>query len=172
VLRSDHPSPRVTFDMVRDARLFKGMSDDMLRHLAEVLPAESAAPGQALISEGEVASHMFVVLGGEVEVSHKGGSDHNVRVALLGPGDWVGEMAILDVQPRSATVQALSPSLLLRLTAADVKQHIYDRDVAQYALLVMNIARELSRRLRVADTLIASSAASMAHEYVTLSRRP
>ena len=157
--------------MVRDARLFKGMSEDMLRHLADVLPAESAAPGQVLISEGEIASHMFVVLSGEVEVSHQGGSDHDVRVALLGPGDWVGEMAILDVQPRSASVQALAPSLLLRLTASDVQKHIYDRDITQYALLLMNIARELSRRLRVADTLIASSAASMAHEYVARSRR-
>ena len=53
---------------------------------------------------------MFVVLSGEVEVLHKGGSDHDVRVALLGPGDWVGEMAVLDVQPRSASVRALAPT--------------------------------------------------------------
>ena len=68
-----------------------------------------------LIAEGEIAAHMFVVLGGEVEVLHKGGSDHDVRVALLGPGDWIGEMAILDVQPRSASVRSLAPTTLLRI---------------------------------------------------------
>jgi CRP-like cAMP-binding protein len=115
---------------------------------------------------------MFVVLSGEVEVLHKGGGDHDVRVALLGPGDWVGEMAILDVQPRSASVRALAPSGLLRITAADVRRLLYERDPGQYALLVMNIARELSRRLRVADRVIANAAGVVAQRYVQESRRP
>jgi CRP-like cAMP-binding protein len=129
-------------------------------------------PGQMLMTEGEKASHMYVVLTGEVEVLHKGDTEHDVRVALLGPGDWVGEMAILDVQPRSASVRALAPSALLRIAAADVKRLLFDQDTAQYALLVMNIARELSRRLRVADRVIANAADAVAQRYVQESRRP
>jgi CRP/FNR family cyclic AMP-dependent transcriptional regulator len=93
-------------------------------------------------------------------------------VALLGPGDWIGEMAILDVQPRSASVRTLAPTVLLRLHAADVRRLLYERDPGQYALLVMNIARELSRRLRVADRVIANAAGAVAQRYVMESRRP
>jgi CRP/FNR family cyclic AMP-dependent transcriptional regulator len=164
--------PEVTPAALRMTRLFDGLSESMLQQLARELPAEWAPPGKLLMAEGEMAAHMYVVLTGEVEVLHKGGADHDVRVALLGPGDWVGEMAILDVQPRSASVRSLAPSALLRINAADVKRLLFERDVAQYALLVMNIARELSRRLRVADRVIANAADAVAQRYVMESRRP
>ena len=165
--------PELTPAALRLSRLFDGLKDEMLEELAARADARSwSQPGQLLITEGEIAAHMFVVLSGEVEVLHKGGSDHDVRVALLGPGDWVGEMAILDVQPRSASVRALAPSALLRVTAADVRRLLYERDAGQYALLVMNIARELSRRLRVADRVIANASGAVAQRYVIESRRP
>lgn len=167
------PSPPLTTpSMLRASRLFSGVSDATLDVLARELKCEMAGPGQMLIAEGELAAHMFVVLSGEVEVLHKGGLDHDVRVALLGPGDWVGEMAILDVQPRSASVRALASSALLRVTAADVRRLLYEPALDQYALLVMNIARELSRRLRVADRVIANASGHVAHSYVQESRRP
>jgi CRP-like cAMP-binding protein len=158
--------------MLRENRLFDGLSDETLAVLADELPSELALPGDLLIQEGDIASHMYVLLTGEREVLHRGEGDHDVRVALLGPGDWVGEMAILEVQPRSATVRSLAPSTLVRVTAADVKRLLFERDVKQYALLVMNIARELSRRLRVADRVIANASKSVAQRYVLESRRP
>jgi CRP-like cAMP-binding protein len=167
-----HRPPELTVAALRLSRLFDGLRDEMLQELASKLRAELVQPGQLLITEGEIAAHMFVVLSGEVEVLHKGGADHDVRVALLGPGDWVGEMAILDVQPRSASVRALAPSALLRLTAGDVRNLLFERDTGQYALLVMNIARELSRRLRVADRVIANASGAVAQRYVIESRRP
>jgi CRP/FNR family transcriptional regulator, cyclic AMP receptor protein len=170
--RANPNPPEVTPAALRMTRLFDGLSEAMLELLARELPSQWAAPGELLMVEGEMAAHMYVVLTGEVEVLHKGGADHDVRVALLGPGDWVGEMAILDVQPRSASVRSLAPSALLRINAADVRRLLYERDMAQYALLVMNIARELSRRLRVADRVIANAAENVAHHYVMESRRP
>jgi CRP/FNR family transcriptional regulator, cyclic AMP receptor protein len=164
--------PELTPAALRASRLFDGLKEEVLKELASELRAEVVPPGQLLIAEGEVAAHMFVVLSGEVEVLHKGDADHDVRVALLGPGDWVGEMAILDVQPRSASVRALASSALLRVTAADVRRLLYERDPGQYALLVMNIARELSRRLRVADRVIAKASGPIAQRYVIESRRP
>ncbi|MDD9932557.1 MAG: cyclic nucleotide-binding domain-containing protein [Myxococcales bacterium] len=162
----------ITAELLAGNKLFQGLSHDTLELLAAELPSETALPGAMLMREDDVDSHMFLVLNGEMEVLHKGGGDRDVRVALLGPGDWVGEMAILDVQPRSASVRSLAPSLILRITAADVRRLLYERDVAQYALLVMNIARELSRRLRVADRVIANTSAQIAQTYVQESRRP
>jgi CRP-like cAMP-binding protein len=164
--------PELNPAALRASRLFDGLREETLQELSRELHAEVVPPGQMLIAEGEIAAHMFVVLSGEVEVLHKGDSDHDVRVALLGPGDWVGEMAILDVQPRSASVRALAPSALLRVTSTDVRRLLYERDAGQYALLVMNIARELSRRLRVADRVIANASGAVAQRYVIESRRP
>lgn len=168
----DPKPPAVTPAALRATRLFDGLNEAMLETLVRELPTEIARPGQMIMMQGEAAAHMYVVLTGEVEVLHKGASDRDVRVALLGPGDWVGEMAILDVQPRSASVRALAASGLLRVNAADVRRLLYERDMGQYALLVMNIARELSRRLRVADRVIANASAQVAQHYVLESRRP
>ncbi len=75
---------------------------------------------------------------------------------MLGPGDWFGEMSIVDIQPRSATVRTLAPSRLLRISAADLDA-LYRYDLRSYSLIVLNLARELSRRLRVADGILAES---------------
>jgi len=83
---------------------------------------------------------------------------------MLGPGDWFGEMSVLDVLPRSATTRAVSPSRLLRFTAHDLDA-LYRRDLRAYSLLVLNIAREMSRRLRVADGLLAEVVSNMMDHY-------
>lgn len=163
--------PKITAAMLRDHSLFASLSEGTLNLLASELTPEVAQPGQSLMVEGELASHMFIILTGEIEILSIG--DHgSVRVALLGPGDWVGEMAVLEVQPRSATAMALAPSVLLRLTADDVRRLFAERDKGDYAQLILNVARELSRRLRVADRLIANGGATMAQRYVRESMRP
>jgi CRP/FNR family cyclic AMP-dependent transcriptional regulator len=164
----------ITVDQLRLNRLFQGVDSATIELLLRELKPEMANPGECIMREGEAADSMFAIINGELEVlSHGGSTSADVRVALLGPGDWVGEMAVLGTQqPRSATVRALAPSVLLRLTTADVKRIIEDRDVAQFARIVLNIARELSRRLKVADRLIAQSSAAIAKQYVIESMRP
>ncbi len=125
-----------------------------LEVLSKELSARKADPGDVIVTEGETAAEMFVVLSGELEVIKESPDGRRVRVAMFGPGDWFGDMSILDVQPRSATVRALAVSQLLIVTAQDVRHHLYERDVRAYALFIMNVARELSRRLRVANGLL------------------
>ncbi|MBL8721165.1 MAG: cyclic nucleotide-binding domain-containing protein [Myxococcales bacterium] len=159
-----------TVDALRDIGLFGALSDDVLEYLVQALPVVLKGPGDAVFREGDQAREMFVVLDGECEVLKRGKRGVEARVALLGPGDWFGEMSILDVQPRSATVIALAPSRLLRIGAEGLDQ-LYRRDLKAYSLIVLNIARELSRRLRVADGLIADIMANVLDEYVSSSRR-
>lgn len=161
--------PRVTPAMLRDIGLFGGLDDETLVLLARELPTEHADIGSVVVREGDQARDMFVIVAGELEVV-KLGRAGEVRVALLGPGDWFGEMAILDVQPRSATVRAVAPTMLVRMSAEHVEHLLYRRDVKAYALLVMNIARELSRRLRVADGILSQMFTAVAEEYVRPSR--
>lgn len=105
--------------------------------------------GAHFFREGEAANAMFVLESGRVSVvKRREGVDHHLRD--LGAGDCFGEMALIDMSPRSASVIALEDCSALRLTNADLLR-VYQADLEQFALIQMNIARELSRRLRIAN---------------------
>ncbi|WP_437966943.1 cyclic nucleotide-binding domain-containing protein [Sorangium sp. So ce260] len=158
------------FVQLREIGLFGGLGDHVLQGLADTLELVQLQPGAVAFREGDSGREMFVLLAGEMEVLKRSKRDVEARVAVLGPSDWFGEMSILDVMPRSATVRAISPSRLMRITAHDLDA-LYRRDLKSYTLLVLNIAREMSRRLRVADSLLAELVANMLDEY-TRPRRP
>jgi CRP/FNR family transcriptional regulator, cyclic AMP receptor protein len=151
-------------ERLRDIGLFGGLGDEVLDHWATSLDVLVLEPGSSVFKEGDSGREMFVLLDGEIEVLKHSKSLRETRVALLGPNDWFGEMSILDVMPRSATVRTLSPSRVLRITAHDL-DGLYRRDLRSYSLLVLNIAREMSRRLRVVDGLLAEFVANVVDEY-------
>ncbi len=155
---------------LRDVGLFGGLDDAVLEQLCHELSPSFADPGDVVMREGDHARELFVVLGGELEVLRRSKGGVEGRVAILGPGSWAGEMSILDTQPRSATVRALAPSVLVRITAEDF-DHLYRRDPRAYLMVTLNIARELSRRLRVADGMIAGFLSAMWDENMGFSRR-
>ena len=160
------PPPSVA--RLRDIGLFGGLGDDILETLVANLSRLELASGADVFHEGEAGRDLFVILDGEIEVLRRSKRGHETRVALLGPGDWFGEMSILDVLPRSATMRVVAPSQLLRFNAQDLDT-LYRRDVRAYSLLVLNIAREISRRLRVADGLLADLVGNMMDQFT---RRP
>lgn len=150
---------------LRNIGLFGALGDEVLQHLANTLTVETPAAGQILFREGEEANAMYVVIRGEIEVLKRSRRGVDARVAVLGPGDWFGEMSIVDIQPRSATVRALAPGRLVRITPANLDS-LYRYDVRSYAIVILNLARELSRRLRVADGILADLIANVLDSYV------
>jgi CRP/FNR family transcriptional regulator, cyclic AMP receptor protein len=159
--------PPITPEMLRDIGFFGALSDDVLRHLANSLKTMRVAPGDTIFREGEaLAREMFVVVDGEMEVLKRSRRGRDMRVAILGPADTFGEMSMIDMQARSATVRALAPSRLLRVTGEDM-DGLYRYDLKSYALIVLNIARDLSRRLRVTDGILADFTANLLDEYVS-----
>ena len=163
-------SDKVLPSELRAIGLFGALSDEVLAHLAANLRVATPDAGTMVFREGDSARDMYVLINGEMEVLKRSHEGIDARVALLGPGDWFGEMSILDVQPRSATVRALAPSRLLLLTSADLDA-LYRYDLKSYAIIVLNLARELSRRLRVADGILADFIANVVDTYI-VRRRP
>ena len=149
---------------LRNIGLFGALPDAALEHLAEHLQVLDFDPGSYVFREGEQGNCMYVVLQGDMEVMKKSKTGTDTRVAVLGPGDWFGEMAVIDVQARSATVLAASPSRLMKISAPDLDR-LYRFDVKAYSLIVLNIAREMSRRLRVADGILADLIANVFDGY-------
>jgi CRP/FNR family cyclic AMP-dependent transcriptional regulator len=154
----------VTAADLREIGLFGGLADEVLARLASNLPTERLAPGQVVFREGDAAHCLFVLLEGEVEVVKKSRGAVEHRVAILGPADCFGEMSLIDVQPRSATVRAIAPSRVLRIDSEAIDR-LYRQDLKSYALVTLNIARDLSRRLRVADGILAEVAGSVVDRY-------
>jgi CRP-like cAMP-binding protein len=108
---------------------------------------------------------MFVVLEGELSVIRLSRRRRETTVVILQPGDWFGEMSLLDFQPRVATVKATVRSRLLRVTAHDL-DGLYRRDLKSYSLLVLNMAREMSRQRRVAEGLLLDLMANMSDDFL------
>lgn len=155
-------------ERLREIGLFGGLGDEVLQGFVGALERWELEPGAVVFKEGDSGRELFVILEGEVEVLRASRRGQLTRVAILGPGDWFGEMSILDVLPRSATMRILAPTHLLRMTAHELDT-LYRKDMRSYSLLVLNIAREMSRRLRVADGLLAELVTGVMDEF---SRRP
>jgi CRP/FNR family cyclic AMP-dependent transcriptional regulator len=157
--------PPLDAQRLRDIGLFGALSDEVLAYLVRQLKAKRVEAGEVMFREGDPAREMYVILDGEMEVLKKSRRGREQRVAILGPTDSFGEMSILDMQNRSASVRALGPSRILRLSTEDMDA-LYRYDLKSYTLIILNIAREVSRRLRVTDSILADFTASVLDEYL------
>jgi CRP/FNR family transcriptional regulator, cyclic AMP receptor protein len=132
---------------------FGGLSDASLDLLVSMLAVRSFDAGATVVAEGEPGRSMFVVHSGELAVSKRGASGGAIRISSLGSGDFFGEMTLIEMQNRSATVVAESPTVLYELTARQLYTY-YKTDIHAYVMVMQNINRELCRRLRRADNRI------------------
>jgi CRP-like cAMP-binding protein len=130
--------------------LFDGLETEQIERLITFMEHEIFEPETDIIVEGNVSKKLRVILEGEVAVIKNG-----IILMKLGEGDVFGEMEILDVGPVEATVKALTSTGVISLSI-DALGEIYESDLEIYAFLLMNLARDLSRRLRRMDSKAAS----------------
>jgi len=105
------------FDNLRGVSFFEGFSDDELQRVADLAEDVDAEQGALLIDQGRVGQECFVILDGQAGVYS--GEEH---IATLEPGAMVGEMALVDHRPRTASVVAETPMKLISLDAKAFKQ--------------------------------------------------
>jgi CRP-like cAMP-binding protein len=129
--------------------VFGGIREDVIRFLLERTTSISVAKDEHFFRENDKADAMFVLESGTVAILKNAGDRQHV-LRQLTAGDCFGEMALIDLFPRSASVLALEPCTALRFTTGSFFE-LYERDLEQFALIQMNLGRELSRRLRLAD---------------------
>src|SRR4051795_9096650 len=136
---------------------FGGLSGAGLDLLISELIERRFDIGATVVAEKEPGHSMYIVHSGELTVSKLTQSGLVIRMTSLGPGDFFGEMTVIEIQNRSATVVAESPAVLFELTAHNLYR-FYKADIHAYAIVMMNINRELCRRLRRADHRLAELA--------------
>jgi CRP/FNR family cyclic AMP-dependent transcriptional regulator len=97
--------------------LFQGMSDEELKEIAPFADEATVEEGKHLVDEGDFSYEFMAIEGGEADVLREG-----QKVATLGPGDFFGEVGLLERDRRNATVVAKSPMRLVTLTGWDLKR--------------------------------------------------
>lgn len=98
-------------ELLKSVPLFAGCSKNELRQLAKTADEIDLRQGTVLTREGRPGREFFVLIDGTAEVTKKG-----KKIADLGPGDWLGEIALITDSPRTATVTATSPVDVLVIT--------------------------------------------------------
>lgn len=123
---------------LRQAPLFAEVPADALLPVAQLCAEVELDPDEVLFAAGDAGDSLYVVIRGAVRVERDGET-----VASLGQGECVGELAVLDWEPRSASIVADGPSLLIRLDRNDLLDLLADRPE-----LVESLAQVLAERLR------------------------
>jgi CRP/FNR family cyclic AMP-dependent transcriptional regulator len=121
-------------------RMFAAVPGRVLAAVAETAVEHRVSPGEVLMEEGSVEAHLYAVVEGRVRV-HRGGR----TIVELGPGATVGELAALVPAPRTASVTALEPTLVLR-----VDQMALDELLVEWPELAHGVIAELVARVREA----------------------
>jgi CRP-like cAMP-binding protein len=136
-------------ELLQRMPIFGAIDDGALEFLIGRAGTVRVARGGYFFRENDQAESMFVLESGRVEVV-RGWRGRELIVQQLGAGDCFGEMALLDLFPRSGSVRALEDCSAIVIAAADL-HGLYEHDVVSFALIQMNLAREMSRRLRNTD---------------------
>ena len=131
--------------------LFSGLDQGQVGGLLPLMGQEEHEAGKDILVEGANNNKIYFVVEGRVAIK-KGLS----TISELEAGGSFGEMEILDVSPAHATAKALTATKLITLSM-DALGEIYESDLRAYAFILMNLARDLSRRLREKDKSTAGS---------------
>lgn len=134
---------------LQDIALFGGLSERATGFLQARARHHEFARGETIFTEGEPGNSMFILLSGEIAILKKW-NGQQYRICELKPGDCFGEMSIIDMNNRSASILAVCPVTAMEISA-DHLYALYRENLPEFTLLQMNMAREVSRRLRQAQ---------------------
>ena len=140
-------------ETLRKYSLFGGLLEEQIESIIPLLEKENFGPDEIIITEGKPNDKIYFLIEGQVMVS-KG----DITLSRFGEGEAFGEMEVLDVMPAVASIKALSQVTVMSMSNKALRE-IYKIDVKIFSLIIMNLARDLCRRLRSMDEKLASSKA-------------
>ena len=131
--------------LLKSIDIFTETPDHILAAVAWIVEEVELLPGECLIQEGEPGDCLFIVIDGELRVH-----SNESTLTILGPGKTVGELALLDPEPRSASVTAVTDSFLFRIA-----REPFDEVMADRPEIALGVIRTLTRRIRQQGRVIS-----------------
>ncbi|VEI13161.1 Crp/Fnr family transcriptional regulator [Trueperella bialowiezensis] len=130
-------------NILANVELFRDLDNDERDALLSLMSETSLKRGESLFHEGDAGDRLYVVIEGKVKLSHTSDDGRENLIAILGPGEIIGELSLFDLGARSSTVTAIAPSRFLYLSHKDMMNYIDD-----HPKLAKSMLRELAKRLR------------------------
>jgi len=143
----------VSTAVLKAVPLFASFPEDQLRMLTTMVTRRSASRSTTIMAGGDATDSLYIVLSGRLKVMMSDSDGKEVILSILGPGEFFGEMGLIDDEPRSASVVTIEPCELLSISKRDFKKCLVDNSEMSMAVM-----RGLVRRLREADRKIGSLA--------------
>jgi CRP-like cAMP-binding protein len=131
--------------------LFGGLMEEQIKNILPVMKEEKFAPNENIITEGQPNDKIYFLIEGKVAVIKA-----NIELARFNEGEVFGEIEVLDVIPSIASIKSLTQVTTMSISNKGLRE-IYKLDIKIFSLILMNLARDLARRLRRMDEKIASS---------------
>ena len=125
--------------------------EEQIESILPVMEQENFGPEELIITEGKPNDKIYFLIEGQVAVTKEG-----VVLSRFSEGEAFGEMEVLDVMSAVASIKSLSPVTVMSISNKALRE-IYRMDVKVFSLMIMNLARDLSRRLRRMDEKLAGS---------------
>ncbi len=146
----DHRDTESIVRMLRGTSSFAAISAEDLSRIAASCTVDSASPGQALFRQGDPGTWAYLILEGEVAIEVEDGGTE-ITVAVIAPGEFVGEIAAFASTPRTATVRARTEARLLRIEQTVVRRHLASSPETSMAIIA-----DLGRRLQNLNSTLAT----------------
>jgi CRP-like cAMP-binding protein len=137
-------------ELLKTIAAFGGLTLDTLNFLLDLADTTyTVEAGEYFLRQDEAGDSVFILKEGAVDIlrTHEGRAIH---LRTLGVGDCFGEMALLAIIPRSASVRAVERCVAIKITNGQLFE-LYEHDLSQFTMLVMNLGREVCRRLYDTD---------------------
>lgn len=135
--------------LLKEIPVFGGLKEETIQFMLDRATHYEIKKGEFLFKEGDHTASMFVLETGKISIL-KSSQGHHYLLREMVAGDCIGEMALFDFLPRSASAFVLEDAKLIEISSA-ILMDVYQFDLEQFAIIQMNMGREVTRRLRVAD---------------------
>jgi len=136
-------------DILKETRIFNGLPEDIISSLARKLTVEHLQNDQTLFQKGDPGDSLYIINEGALKIVTTDAAGEELVLNNVGAGDSIGEMSLIDQEPRSASVIATMPTTLLKLSRGDFMEAIQDQPT-----IALEVMKNISGRLRFATTYI------------------
>ncbi len=143
----------VSTTVLKSVPLFASVPDEQLRMLVPAVARRSVPRASTIMAAGDQIDSLYIVISGRLKVMMSDSEGKEVILSLIGPGEFFGEMGLIDEGPRSASVVTIEPCELLSISKRDFKKCL-----SENVEMSMAVMRGLVHRLREADRKIGSLA--------------
>ncbi len=150
-------------DLLKTVPIFSELHDNVLEKISELMQVRSYVKEQMILMEESLGDSFFVISNGSVKITRLSEDGREVILAMLGEGEFFGEMSLLDGETRSANVVAIEDSEVMVLNRSEFLNLL-----ERYPKIAISLLEELTRRLRKSDQQIESLSLSDAEKRIAI----